>query len=183
MITVEKLRIDVVKLCKGYEDEDHPCYNCFVKGVCSNSCQEIWEYEKDLKKIATEIGRKLIPNKSLARKILLIGHKQSDYSIRDMMDYFKAIEGKQVEDLLINEGVVTFIKMAQYTTNRQGFILKNYMMRNPNFSMGSTSSSSISSTAISSNLASVMKLSRNQKIASYFRPPKKLNQNLVRRHV
>ncbi|MBY8999688.1 MAG: hypothetical protein KGD64_02115 [Candidatus Heimdallarchaeota archaeon] len=180
---MKKFKIDIFKLCKGYEDEDHPCYNCFVKGVCSNSCQGIWEYEKDLKKIATDIGRKLIPNKSLARKILHIAHKQSDYSIRDMMDYFKAIEGKQVEDLLINEGVVTFIKRAQYTTNRQGFILKNYMMRNPNAGMGSTSSSSVSSSAISSTPSNIMSFNGNKGMANYFKPPKKLNQNLVRRHV
>lgn len=179
---MEKLNIDVPKICQGYEDEDHPCFNCFIKGVCSNNCQGIWDYEKGLRKVADKLGHAVIP-KPFTKKFLRIGAKTIEYSIKDIMDYLKAIEGKKVVGLLKDEEVVAFIKNAQYTINRQQFIMKNYMARNPNIGTGSTSSSSVSSSAISSTLSSVMKFNRNKKIATYFRPPKKLNQHLVRQNV
>lgn len=177
---MKKLKINASKICQGYEDKDHPCYICFIKGVCSSQCQEIWDYEKDLQKSAVKLGHELVP-KPFTRKILRIGAKTIEYSIKDIMDYFKAIEGKKVVGILKNPDVVLFIKKAQYTTNRQEFILKNYMNRNPNFS-GSMSSSSVSGSSYGSSYAHHLNFP-NSNPPPFAKPPKKLNQNLVRRNI
>jgi len=195
---VKKLRVDPVKLTEGYEDEGNPCYNCIIKGICSSACQGLWDYNEELTDIANKIARKWIPETVLGKNI--VGrYKRNDFPLNDIIGFFTSVtDQKTVLGLLKNENSLSLIKNSQYYFNRQQFILKNYMNKHQsNANMGSMSSSSTSlasySTANFSFLnppkkqqhpvAKKVKITKLRRIYDYIKPPKKLNQHLVKRNV
>jgi len=128
----------------NYEDKKHPCYNCLVKGICTDRCDDFFTYDD----YVLTIGHTLVNKENFC-----IVHKTADwpYSLKYNMNVFLDIKTDKFIKIIKNCEVDKFLKIGKYHLNRKEFIISNYYRKYGY--QGSTASSSSSSTCYSTKSA------------------------------
>lgn len=113
-----------------YEDKKHPCYNCLVKGICTDRCDAFYKHDTH------------IWDNGITLKPILNMTSDGFYSIDYIMDAFSDVKNDMFIKLIKDRKVNRFLKMAKYHQTRLNFILNNHTRKYGY--QGSMSSSSIS---------------------------------------
>ena len=162
---------------QGYEDEDNPCYICFVKGVCTELCDEFHQHGEYLKIIANKLAYR---HANMVVKVMgTINGAGNPVSVDNVMTLFRDIEGKKARKIVEDESMFRILKNCDYYLDRKERVWQNHHNKF-GIEFGGSSSCSSSSVSIStytSNQIHVPALSKKPT------PHKKLNQHLVKGNV
>lgn len=135
----KQFKLDMAK----YEDKKNPCYNCIVKGICTDRCNDFYIYDRYLCAIGNMLLKEIMPK-------TLNEMEASDglYSVGSIaLKFLNNKDRMFIKVVIKNTEVSEFLKMSQCHIKRIEFITANHH-RKYGYSE-SRSSSSISSSYIS----------------------------------
>jgi len=163
---------------EGYEDEDNPCYICFVKGVCTELCDEFHQHGEYLKTIANKLAYRHA--NMVVRVMGTINGAGKPVSVDNVMTLFRDIEGKKARNIVEDESTFRVLKNCDYYLDRKERVWQNHHNK---FGIELGGSSSCSSSSVSISTKTGTHVHSPSWVQQKSPPPKKLNQHLVRGNV
>ena len=145
---IMRKKVRIIKQFKlsmnSYKDKKHPCYNCLVKGICTNKCNDFNIYCEYI----TTIGEEILT--ILHKPNLILSHP-----FPNVMDMISSIKFNLFLKIIKNRKMNLFLKMANYHQRREDFIINNHSTKY-GYDGSSTSSSSISASHCSTKKNNIL---------------------------
>jgi hypothetical protein len=149
-ITRPPFQLEPEKYVIGYEDTDHPCYNCIIKGMCTLMCQPMWQYGQNMRWYLRSVAENLVPEN--------FKNFHVSYSNENLLNMLKTLKGSVAHDIFLDNEMYESIQRAQAHINRKQLIRKNYRNKH-----GETITSLSSSTQSGVSLSSISQSTQPKK--------------------
>lgn len=150
-ISRPEFQLDPESYVRGYEDEQHPCYNCIIKGMCTLMCEDTWSYGADIRNDVNNLFKKYMPRTKFT------DINNITYSTSSIIETLKTLKGKRAQNIHLDDEMYEYIQIAQSHLNRKRVIRKNYINK-----FGYAESSSAASGRSSSSCTSTKLRRKNE---------------------